>query len=190
MATSKKPSKKELLDAIDKLEKNPDARTKILGELGVAGIGAAGVGALAAFFGAGTASIPLITALTGVGMVVAAPVTLIAGATIAGGAAAYGLTKLATSGAYDKGKQEEIKQKLKDKLKEFEIEEQKLSLTEENKSSFMIFLKEPLQLDLITAATAQELIELVEKGQMSLAEAYQLLGDIISDARGLPPAKE
>lgn len=190
MTKSKKPNKKDILEAIDKLEKNPNSRTKILGELGVAGMGAAGVGALAAVFGAGVAPIPIITALTGVGMVVAAPVTLVAGAAIVGGAAAYGLTKLAASGAYDKGKQEEIKQKLKDKLKEIEVEEQKSNLTEENKNSFIIFLKEPLQLDLITAEQAQTLIELVEKGQMSLEEVYKLLGDIIGDVRGLPPAKE
>lgn len=185
MKEIKKPSKKDILEAIGKLEKDPSARTKILGELGVTGIGAAGVGALAAFFGAGVAPIPVITALTGVGMVVAAPVGLVAGAAIAGGAAAYGLTKLAASGAYMKGKQEEIKQKLKDRLKEFEVEEQKSNLTEENKNSFIIFLKEPLQLDLITADQAQDLIELVEKGEMSLEEAYNLLGEIIGEAKNL-----
>ncbi|PSN15838.1 hypothetical protein C7293_05515 [filamentous cyanobacterium CCT1] len=184
MTKLKKPSKKDILEAIDKLEKNPNARTKILGEMGVAGMGAAGVGALAAFFGASVAPIPVVTALTGFGMVVAAPVTLVAGAAIAGGAAAYGLTKLATSGAYDEGKQEEIKQKLKDILQEFEIEEHKENLTEENKNSFIIFLKEPLQIDLITAEQAQDLIELVEKGEMSLEEAYSLLGDIIEETKG------
>ncbi|MBD1876674.1 hypothetical protein H6F75_24610 [Nodosilinea sp. FACHB-131] len=181
MTELKKPNKKDILEAIDKLEKNPSARTKILGEMGVAGMGAAGVGALAAFFGASVAPIPIVTALTGFGMVVAAPVTLVAGAAIAGGAAAYGLTKLATSGAYDKGKQEEIKQKLKDRLKEFEVEEQKTKLTEENKNAFIIFLKEPLQLDLITAEQAQELIELIENGQMTLEEAYGLLNSIIEE---------
>lgn len=181
MTQSKKPSKKDIIEAIDKLAKNPDARTKILGEMGVAGMGAAGAGALAAVFGASIAPIPIVTALTGFGMVVAAPVTLVAGAAIAGSAAAYGLTKLATSGAYDKGKKEEIKQKLEDKLKELEAEEQKSSLTEDNKNSFIIFLKEPLQFDLITAEQAQELIALVENGQMTLEESYSLLDGVIKE---------
>lgn len=181
MAESKKPSKKDILEAIDKLEKNPNSRTKILGEMGVTGIGAAGVGALAAFLGASTAPIPIITALTGVGMVVTAPVTLVTGAAVAGGAAAYGLTKLLTSGAYDKGKQEEIKQKLKDQFKELEVEEQKTSLTDENKNSFFSFLKKPLKLDLITAEQAHELMILVENGHMTLEEAYGLLDGIFQE---------
>ena len=181
MAESKKPSKEDILKAIEKLERNPNARTKILGEMGVTGMGIIGVGALAAFFGASTAPIPIVTALTGVGMAVAAPVTLVAGAAIAGGAAAYGLTKIVTSGAYDKGKQGEIKQKLKDQVKELEIEEQKTSLTDESKNSFIIFLKEPLKLDLITAEQAQELIGLVENGQMTLEEAYGLLDEIFQE---------
>ena len=184
MAKSKKPSKEDILEAIEKLERNPNARTKILGEMGVAGIGVVGLGALATVFGTSTAPIPIVTALTGVGMTVAAPVTLVAGAAIAGGAAAYGLTKLATSGAYDKGKQEEIKQKLKDQFKEIEVEEQKAGLTDENKNSFIIFLKEPLKLDLITAEQAQELIGLVENGQMNLEEAYGLLDGIFQEIVG------
>lgn len=190
MSKSKKPSKKDILDAISRLEKNPNSRTKILGEIGVAGMGAAGASALAAVFGAGVAPIPIITALTGVGMVVAAPVALVAGAAVAGGAAAYGLTKLATSGAYYQGKREEIKQKLQDRLKEIETEEQKSKLTEENKNSFIIFLKGPLELDLITAEQAQDLIRLVEKGEMSLEEAYKLLEEIIGEARDLSAKEE
>lgn len=190
MAKKKKPSKKEILDAIKRIEENPNNRGKILGEIGVAGIGAAGAGVAAAFFGTSVASIPVVTALTGVGMVVAAPVALVAGAAVAGGAAAYGLAKLVGSGAYDEGKREEIKQKLKDRLREIQNEEQKAKSTEENKIAFIIFLKEPLKQDLITAEQAQALIELVENGQISLEEAYKLIGDIISDLRGLPPASK
>ena len=140
------------------------------------------------FFGAGVAPIPVVTALTGFGVVVAAPVALIAGAAVVGGVAAYGAVKLATSGAYDEGKRQEIKQNLKHRLQELEREENKAKLTVENSNAFIIFLKEPLQLNLITAEQAQEIIELVEKGQMPLKEAYNLLNDIINEARGLSPA--
>ena len=81
----------------------------------------------------------------------------------------------------------EIKQNLKHRLQELEREENKAKLTVENSNAFIIFLKEPLQLNLITAEQAQEIIELVEKGQMPLKEANNLLNDIINEARGLSP---
>jgi uncharacterized membrane protein YjjP (DUF1212 family) len=190
MTKRKKPNKKELLDAIDQLEKNPNDRRKILGELGVAGMGAAGAGAAAAFFGTSVASIPVFTAITGFGVVVAAPVALVAGAAVAGGAAAYGLAKVASGGAYDEGKREEIKRKLKERLREIQNEERKSKLTKDNKNSFIIFLKEPLKQNLITAEQAQELIELVENGQMSLEEVYKLLKEIIDEPKKLPPSSK
>ena len=48
-------------------------------------LGAGGAGAAALVLGETIASIPIITALTGFGMVVAAPVALVAGAAVVGG---------------------------------------------------------------------------------------------------------
>jgi uncharacterized membrane protein YjjP (DUF1212 family) len=177
----KRISKKELLRAIKQIEKNPNDRVKILGEIGIAGIGVVAGGASAAILGAGTASIPVITALTGLGLAVAAPVTLVAGAAVAGGLATYGVAKLVSGGAAQEAKRCEIKKRLEEQLREIEAEEQKAKLTTSNKNAFIIFLRTPLEQNLITAEQAQQLIEFVEGGQMSLEEAYQLLDNLLDE---------
>lgn len=187
--STKKASKKELLKAIERLEKNPHDRVRILGEIGVAGIGAAGAGAVAAVVGASSTAIPIYTALTGAALTVAAPVTLVAGAAVAGGLATYGVAKLIKNGATQEAKRQEMKKRLEQRLRNLEAKERQLVLTPEDKDAFIIFLKTPLEHNLVTAEIAQQLIESVESGQMPLEEAYKLLYDIISDAKGLPPNK-
>lgn len=182
MSNPKKLNKKQLLKTIEELEKNPNDRVGILADAGIAVFGAAGAGALAAVFGAGTVSIPIVTALTGIGFVAAAPVTLVAGAAVAGGAAAYGITRLIKGSGYNEGKQTEILRRLKDQLKEVEAKERQSSLSGDDKTEFYIFLKEPLQFDLISSEDAQRLIAAVESGQMPLKEAYQLVENILVEA--------
>jgi len=186
--TKKKMSKNDLLKAIEQLEKNPHDRGKILGEIGVAGVGAIGAGAGAAIAGASIAPIPLVTALTGIGMTVAAPVTLVAGAAVVGGAAAYGVAKFVSNSAMYETRRQELKDRLRERLNSLQKEETKSTLTAKNKNAFILFLKTPLKQGLITAEQAQQLIELVELGQIALEEAYNLLNEIISDGRGLPSA--
>ncbi|MGA1265375.1 MAG: hypothetical protein ACO331_15965, partial [Prochlorothrix sp.] len=104
-----KAKKKKLLKLIEQLEKNPNDMGRILGEFGMAGIGAVGAGFAAAALGSSVAPIGFgISTLTGLGLVVAAPVTLVAGAAIAGGAAAYSVAKLVSNGGSQEGKQQEI----------------------------------------------------------------------------------
>jgi hypothetical protein len=181
MMSQKKVSKKELLKAIKQLEKNPHDRAKILGEVGVAGIGAAGAGAVAAVVGASSTAIPIYTALTGAALTVAAPVTLVAGAAVAGGLATYGIVKLVSGGAAQEAKRREIKKRLEKQLQDLEVQERQAELTISNKNDFIIFLKTPLEQNLVTAEQAQQLIEVVETGQLSLQEAYQLLKDILDE---------
>jgi hypothetical protein len=190
---SKPLSKEELLDAIRKMEQDPSNWARILGEIGIAGLGAGGAGFAAATLGTTTVAIPIVTALTGITMIAAAPVSLVAGAAVAGGAAAYGLAKLVTGSAAQDGKhhgkRQEILESLKQKLCDLEQKENKGSLTEKDKHDFMVFLKGPLEKDFITAEDAQSLMEQVTSGQLALKEAYRLLDNIISDKRGLPPQK-
>jgi len=179
--SNKKISKKELLKAIKQLEKNPNDRVKILGEVGVAGVGAVGAGAVAAFVGASSTAIPIYTALTGAALTVAAPITLVAGAAVAGGLATYGVVKLVSGGAAQEAKRREIKKQLEKQLHDLEAQERKAELTISNKNDFIIFLKTPLEQNLVTAEQAQQLIDLVETGQVPLQEAYQLLKDILDE---------
>ena len=171
--SNKKLSKNDLLKAIEQLEKNPSDRGKILGEIGIAGVGAVGAGAVAAIAGASIAPIPVITALTGIGVTVAAPVALVASAAVVGGAAAYGVAKFVSNSAMHETRRKELQDRLKIRLCSLEEEENKTTLTTENKNAFIVFLKNPLAQGLITTEQAQQLIELVELGQVSLEEAYR-----------------
>ncbi|ESA32461.1 nc domain-containing protein [Leptolyngbya sp. Heron Island J] len=187
--STKKVSKKELIKAIEQLEKNPHDRIRILGEIGVAGIGAAGAGAFAAVVSASSTAIPIYTALTGAVLTAAAPVTLVAGAAVAGGLATYGVAKLIKNGATQEAKRQEMKKRLEERLRNLEAKERHSAITPKDKDAFIVFLKPLLEHNLVTAEIAQQLIESIESGQMPLEETYKLLYDIISDAKGLPPGK-
>lgn len=180
---SKSPNKKQILKAIEQLKKNPNNKASILADASITLLGAAGVGAVAVVAGETIASIPVITALTGVGLVVAAPVGLVAGAAVAGGAVAFGLSRLIKGKGYDEGKQNQLLQQLQDQLREIERKEKASNLQDEDKTQFIIFLEEPLKCDLISAKDANDLIQAVEKGRISLKDAYQYIIDLLNESK-------
>lgn len=51
------------------------------------------------------------------------------------------------------------------------------------KTKFIILLKEPVRLNLISAEDAQDLIMKVESGRMPLKEAYHYVEDVIKAAK-------
>jgi hypothetical protein len=178
----KKLSKEEILQLISKLKKDPNAKYRILTDLGIAGAGMAGAGAVAAVAGASVVPIGWgLTALTGFGIVVAAPVGLVAGAAIAGGAATYGITQAVRFKARQQGKREQMIQQLIEMLRDLSYAETKAQTTEADKTKFILFLEEPLKLGLISSNDASDLIQLVENGQLSLFEAYRLVKDILQE---------
>lgn len=183
--TKKKLSKEELLKAIEQLEKNPHDRINFLTDIGAIGVGAMGAGAAAFAFGGTTASI-LFGLVT---IPVAAPAAVVAGAAVLGGAALFGVKRFLVDGTKEEGKRDEMLRYLKDQLREIEKEERKSTISDQDKTKFYSLLKEPLQLDLISAEDAQKLMESVEKGELLLSDAYQLVIDILSEAKGLPPSK-
>ena len=92
-------SKKQLLKVIDSLEESPSDRVRILGDIGITslgiGLGAAAAGTVATI--AGVTAVPMITtAASWLGMtaVAATPVGWIFGAALAGGALAFGVSRL------------------------------------------------------------------------------------------------
>ncbi|HEY9625517.1 MAG TPA: hypothetical protein V6C78_34675 [Crinalium sp.] len=178
---SKKMTKEQLLKAIGRLEKNPNDRVGILAEVGITAAGAVGAGAAAALFGATTAAIPIITVLTGATIPVAAPLALVAGAAVAGAAAMYGVVKLVKDGGIHEGKQKQLLDEYKERLKEIEIKERSSKLDENDKTKFHLFLREPLQHDLISPDDAYQLMQAVENGHLSLSEAYKLVGQLFSN---------
>lgn len=183
MTVHKQLSKKEILKLIENLKEDPNDKKNILADLGIAGAGMAGAGAVAAVAGAGVAPIGFgITALTGLGMAVAAPITLVAGAAAAGGAAAYGVTQAVRIRSQQKGKREQMIQQLNEMLRDSKYKESKSQVTESDKTKFILFLEEPLRLELIEEKDASDLIQQIEDGQITLTEAYKLVRDILSES--------
>lgn len=183
--TKERRDKEELLKRLEQLEKNPGDRLTILADIGAIGVGAVGAGAAAVAFGGTTA-----TVLFGlVAIPVAAPVAVVAGATVLGGAAILGVKRVLFDGTFHQGKREALRKQLEEEIQEIERRERQNSVNTDDKTHFYAFLKEPLKLDLISAEDAKKLIELVESGAMCISDAYKLIGELLADVRGLPPAK-
>ena len=178
-----KAKKKRLLKWIAELEENPNDIGRIAGELGLAGMGAAGAAAAAAVLGTTVAPIGWgITTLTGLGMVVAAPVTLVAGAAVLGGAAAYGIAKVVSNGGSQEGKQREILQQLYRDLEELKKREHSHASAEkmdESKAAFYRLLKQALDANLINNEDTESIIKSIQDGSMSFQEAFNYLKDIL-----------
>ncbi|MBW4582105.1 MAG: hypothetical protein KME42_21275 [Tildeniella nuda ZEHNDER 1965/U140] len=182
MSNTQNFTKEQLLKAIERLEQNPDDKVGILASVGITALGAVGTGAAAAIFGATTASIPIITALTGFTLTVAAaPVALVAGAAVAGGAAFYGISRFVKDGGFQEGKRDQLSKEYWDKLKDLQARERRSEVKQHDITDFYVFLKEPLRLDLISVEDAQQLIQAVENGQIPLSEAYELVGQLLWD---------
>lgn len=178
----RKLSKEEILKLISKLKEDPNAKYRILADLGIAGAGAASAGAVAAVAGAGLVPIGWgLTALTGFGIAVAAPVGLVAGVAVAGGMATYGITQAVRFKACQQGKREQMLQQLDEMLRDMSYVETKAQTTEADKTKFILFLEDPIRLGLIASDDASDLIQLVESGQISLFEAYRLVKDILQE---------
>jgi hypothetical protein len=176
---NKQMSKEQLLQLIKELKKDSGNFLGIMSEFGLAGIGATAAGTSAAILGSSVASIPIVTALTGFGLVVAAPFSLIAGATVAGGLATYGLVKLVKGSGFNQGKKEELLRTYENLLKELLRKETKVRTTNEEKSKFIVSLKDPISLDLILPEDAELLIKAIQNGDMSIEEGYKHISNII-----------
>ena len=173
--SKKKRNKKELLEAINKIKDGND--NTFLADIGAAGVGMLGAGSAAAIFGGGTA-----TALFGlVAIPVAAPLAVVAGATVLGGAAMVGVKRTLFDGTYSPGKKAEMLRNLESELNEVIAKEKADSVSKEDKHKFHIFLGEPIRLDLISPEDAQNLMELVETGRMDVSQAYEIVRDILAE---------
>ncbi|WP_334781299.1 hypothetical protein [Nostoc sp.] len=112
---------------------------------------------------------------------------IVAGAAVLGGAAIFGAKRFLIDGTHHEGKREEMLRQLRDQLREIEAKERQFDISEKDKTQLYSFLKEPLKLDLISVEDAQQIIELVETGKMSISDAYKAIREVMSEVRGLPP---
>ncbi len=67
-------------------------------------------------------------------------------------------------------------------MSKLNAQEKKESLTNDERNQFLSLLKRPLEMDTISPDNAQQLITLVESGQMSVKEASSLVNDLVSES--------
>lgn len=175
MSGNKTLTKEQILKTIEQLEKNPDDKLGILGDVGIGVVGAgAAAGAVAAFGG-----VPFLFGL----VVVAPPVGLVVGGAALGAAALVGAKRIFFDGTFNQGKQAEILKQSKEQLREVEAKERASKLEDNEKTKFMVSLKEPVRLNLISPQDAQNLMRAVESGQIPIKEANKIVQDIVESAK-------
>lgn len=184
MSSQPKVTKKQLLRVIKDLESRPDDRVRILGDFGITsvgvGLGAAASGAVAAI--AGATSIPVVTTAAswfGITAVAATPVGWVVGAAMAGGALAYGVSRLIRNGGMSEGRKRELLIAYRERLQEMQRREQSQQIAAPDRTRFIISLRDMIDADVLSPTNAFRLIEAVEKGAMPISQAYQMVSDLL-----------
>ncbi|MEG4493344.1 hypothetical protein [Microcoleus sp. D3_18_C4] len=175
MSANKTPTKEQILKSIEQLEKNPHDKLGILADIGIGVVGAAGAGAAVAAFGGTSVLFGLIA--------VAPPVGLVVGAAALGAAGLVGVKRMLSDGTFDQGKQAEMVENLKKQVTDIEAKERASRLEDSDKNKFIVSLKEPVRLDLISPKDAQDLIRAVESGQIAIKEAIKMVEDVVKAAK-------
>jgi hypothetical protein len=175
MSGNKSVNKEQILKAIEQLEKNPHDKLGILADIGIGVVGAGAAGAAVAAFGGTSILFGLIA--------VAPPVGLVVGGAALGAAALVGAKRIFFDGTFNEGKKAEMLQQLKEQLREVETKERASKLGESDKTKFIVSLKEPVRLNLISPKEAQDLMRAVETGQIPIKEAINMVKAIIEAAK-------
>ncbi|MBD1886352.1 hypothetical protein [Microcoleus vaginatus] len=175
MSGNKTLTKEQILKAIEQLEKNPHDKLGILADLGIGVVGAGAAGAAVAAFGGTSILFGLVA--------VAPPVGLVVGGAALGAAALVGAKRIFFDGTFNEGKKAEMLQQLKEQLREVETKERASKLGESDKTKFIVSLKEPVRLNLISPKEAQDLMRAVESGQIPIKEAINMVKAIIEAAQ-------
>jgi len=172
MSGNKSVNKEQILKAIEQLEKNPNDKLGILADIGIGVVGAGAAGAAVAAFGGTSILFGLIA--------VAPPVGLVVGGAALGAAALVGAKRIFFDGTFNEGKKAELLQQLKEQLREVETKERASKLGESDKTKFIVSLKEPVRLNLISPKEAQDLMRAVESGQIPIKEAINMVKAIVA----------
>ncbi|MEG4405883.1 hypothetical protein [Microcoleus sp. MON2_D5] len=175
MSGNKTLTKEQILKAIEQLEKNPHDKLGILADIGIGVVGAGAAGAAVAAFGGTSILFGLIA--------VAPPVGLVVGGAALGAAALVGAKRIFFDGTFNEGKKAEMLQQLKEQVREVETKERASKLGESDKTKFIVSLKEPVRLNLISPKEAQDLMRAVESGQIPIKEAINMVKAIVEAAQ-------
>lgn len=184
MTDAPKVTKEQLLKIIDDIEKNPSDKLRILGDAGISlmgvGLGAAAAGSFAAAAGA-TSIAGLTTAASWVGLsvIAATPVGWIVGSALAGGTIAYGVSRLIRGGSLAEGRKAELLQGYREAANEIQAKERTGNISANDRSSFIISLRELIDKNAIPPVNAFRLIEQVEQGHIPLSQAFTLIQGLL-----------
>lgn len=163
--------------AIEKLKTrdNVGVSAEVLATAGGAAAGAAAAGTVASAVGASTllGSSALGSALGGI-FVTTTPVGWVVGAAVLAGAAGYGLTKLARSGAKQDRLRQEIVDRLTGRLESLDRDSASRSLLTE----LTQLVQAALEAGLITEVQGQRMVDLVERGSLDVEVAVRRLKDL------------
>lgn len=183
-----KVTKQQILKIIDELEKNPNDKVRVLGDAGITitgtVLGAAAAGTLASAVGT-TSILGLSTAASwlGVSAVAATPVGWIIGCAAAGGAIAYGVSRMIHGGGLSEGRKLELLQKYREEAKNIEAKERSGNIDDAERTHFILSMRELINKDLISPDKAFKLIEQVEQGRILLSQASALIQALLQEKR-------
>ena len=186
MLAMPKVTKKHLIKMIDELEKNPHDKVRILGDTGITitgtVLGAAAAGTLASAAGA-TSIFGLSTAASWFGISVAAatPVGWIIGCAAAGGAIAYGVSRMIHGGGLSEGRKLELLQKYREDTRNMEAKERLGNINDSERTHFILSMRELIDKDVISPEKAFKLIEQVEQGRIHLSQAFALIQALLHE---------
>ncbi len=188
MKMFKSRSRTKLLKIINDLEQRPHDKIRILGDAGItviaAGLGAAAAGTIAS--AAGVTSIFGVTTVAswvGISVSMATPVGWTIAATVASGAAAYGITRLIRGGGLAEGRKTELLERYRAELAAILAKEEAGSVSDQDRTSFVISLRDLIEHDILGPDHAFRLIEQVERGTLSLSHAMQLISALLAEAK-------
>jgi hypothetical protein len=177
--------KQEVLAAIDKLEKHPEDWGGIVAQIGgvIAGAGG-GVASASAVTGAlGVTKIFFLTkaaSLIGFTLVAATPVGWAVALGVAGGAAGLGLANAAANAGQRQKARDHTLDYLRQQLQIWEDKQRSGSITQVERTQFVIALKKPLEVDLITPEEAGKFIHHVQEGWISISDACKSLEALVN----------
>lgn len=186
MTAQPKITKEQLLKTIDNLKKSPNDRLRILGDIGIAslggGLGVAAAGTLASAAGA-TSIFGLTSAahLLGVTLVGATPIGWVLGVSAAGAAAAYGVSRLIRGGSISEGRKKELLEQYSHDLKNIEAKERAEGISDDDKTNFIVSLRELIDKDILLPEKGHQLIEFVEQGRIPLSDAVIIIQDLLNE---------
>ena len=188
-----KVPKEQLLKLTRELEKEPSDKIRILGDAGItlvgAGLGVAAAGTLATIAGA-SSIVGLTTAASWVGLTVigATPVGWVICSAAAAGAAVYGVSRLIRGGGLAEGRKAELLQTYREEARRVEAKERAGSIQAEDRTQFILSLRELIDTNAIPPMNAFRLIEQIEQGRITLSQGFALIQGLLLDIPDIAPS--